>query len=138
VAPALPALPASCDKQGKGMSVRVKKGFLAEADPARSTSEIAKTLYKIPALLTMWTRCGKPNCRCNRGQLHGPYYVLHWREGDVQRRRYVRRADVAAVRAVIASRRHQERAARRAADEAHRDLRRMRAWLKDLEAGRWP
>jgi uncharacterized protein DUF6788 len=77
---------------------------------ARASSlELAKTLYKIPALLTIHTRCGKPNCRCTRGELHGPYHALHWREGPTQRRRYVKARDVAAVRAVI-DRRRAERA----------------------------
>lgn len=44
-------------------------------------------------------RCGKQNCRCARGQLHGPYHYLFWREAGQLRKVYVRRADVAEVRA---------------------------------------
>ncbi len=29
-----------------------------------------------------YARCGKPNCRCNRGKLHGPYYHRYqWYKG---------------------------------------------------------
>jgi len=41
--------------------------------------------------------CGKPACRCARGELHGPYWRRYWREAGRRRRQYVRRADVAQV-----------------------------------------
>jgi hypothetical protein len=47
-------------------------------------------------------RCGKPGCRCARGELHGPYYVHGWRERGEQRRRYVPLANVEAVRRELA------------------------------------
>jgi hypothetical protein len=34
-------------------------------------------------------RCGRPQCRCQRGFLHGPYVYRHWREGCRQRKEYV-------------------------------------------------
>ena len=37
------------------------------------------------------------------GTLHGPYWRHQWREGGQTRRRYVRRADVAQVRAALAA-----------------------------------
>ena len=48
-------------------------------------------------------RCGKPACRCARGDLHGPYLYRRWREGGRQRRQYVRATDVEAVRAGLAA-----------------------------------
>ena len=95
------------------MSAPGENGFLSRAGAARGAQEIAETLYKIPALLTTWTRCGKPNCRCAAGRLHGPYHALHWREGRVQRRRYVKAAEVPAVRAILDNRRAARRHARR-------------------------
>jgi hypothetical protein len=94
------------------VSAHGEKRFLTDAEPARAATEIAKTLYKIPALLTTWTRCGKPHCRCREGQLHGPYHALHWRDGSVQRRRYVRSGDVPSVRAILEKRREERRAER--------------------------
>src|ERR1051325_5406987 len=35
------------------------------------------------------TRCGKPNCKCARGRLHGPYWYAYWSEGGRTRARYV-------------------------------------------------
>ena len=96
--------------------------------------EIAKTLYKTPALVRHRVRCGKPTCHCATDAGHGPYWFLHWREGAIQRRRYVRQADLAGVRAVIERRRRDDHAARLALALAWAELRRMRAWLRDLSA----
>ena len=117
-----------------GGTVRRDNGFLAGARAFPTAIEIAETCHKIPALLPLWTRCGKPTCRCNGGRPHGPYWVLRWREGAVHRRRYVPAADVAAVRAAIA-RRHRERAAERLvylSDLAL--LRRLGALRRELDA----
>ena len=48
-----------------------------------------------------WKACGKPSCRCARGDLHGPYFYRRWREGGRQRRQYVRPADLERVRVGI-------------------------------------
>ena len=53
-------------------------------------------------LLANPVRCGKPACRCARGELHGPYLYRRWREGGRQRRRYVRPAEVGRVEAALA------------------------------------
>jgi hypothetical protein len=36
-----------------------------------------------------WKRCGRANCRCSLGRLHGPYSARHWREDGRQRKAYV-------------------------------------------------
>jgi hypothetical protein len=51
------------------------------------------------AVCAQWVRCGRPGCRCARGQPHGPYFYRFWREAGRLRKAYVRRADVAQVRA---------------------------------------
>jgi hypothetical protein len=54
-------------------------------------------------------RCGKPNCRCARGYLHGPYFYRHWRQGARQKKAYVRPKNVAEVLGAIARRQAMER-----------------------------
>lgn len=93
----------------EGIRRRMKKRFLTDAGSAPGAPDVAKTLYKIPTLLTTWTRCGKANCHCTTGRLHGPYHALHWREGTIQRRRYVTAAEVPAVRAILDQRRDARR-----------------------------
>lgn len=78
------------------------------------------------ALVQHGTRCGRQNCRCARGQLHRTAY-LRWREAGCQRRRYVRRGDLDAVRAAVAERRLARRYERMTWREAARLLERLEA-----------
>jgi hypothetical protein len=55
------------------------------------------------SLHTEWRRCGKANCRCARGYLHGPYWVRRWWECGRQRKAYIARHRFAAVAAGIAA-----------------------------------
>jgi hypothetical protein len=52
-------------------------------------------------------RCGKPNCGCANGEGHLAFYRF-WRVGGRLRKCYVRRADLASVRAACEAR-HRER-----------------------------
>ncbi len=97
-----------------------------------SVLEFAETFHKTPALVPYRVRCGKPTCRCNAGDGHGPYWFLRWREGGTQRRRYVKQADLAAVRAVVERRRAADRADRLVRLLALDDLREVEAWLKTI------
>lgn len=45
-----------------------------------------------------YVRCGKPNCRCNDGHLHGPYHYRVWREGARVFKQYVKPAELEATR----------------------------------------
>ncbi len=54
-------------------------------------------------------RCGKPNCRCARGYLHGPYFYRRWRHGGRQKKAYVRQDNVAEALSAIARRQALER-----------------------------
>lgn len=60
------------------------------------------------AVCTQMVRCGKKNCKCARGELHGPYYYHFERVNGVLVKRYVKAKDVAAMRAACETRRRQE------------------------------
>jgi hypothetical protein len=74
-------------------------------------------------------RCGKPKCRCARGQLHGPYYYRCWREGGKLRKTYVRPAEVEQVRARCEARRRQ----RKRVSAGLRLWRQMAALLREVQ-----
>jgi hypothetical protein len=58
-------------------------------------------------------RCGKEGCRCNSGELHGPYtYVVLPRSGGRTRTVYVPVAAAAAVRRGVSVQRVSARSAR--------------------------
>ncbi len=64
---------------------------------ARSLPAVEETLRGTQ--LTQGRRCGKPACRCARGELHGPYtYLSLGRERGRSRLLYVPAALVEAVR----------------------------------------
>ena len=109
-------------------------GFLTAAGIAPSAIEVAETCHKIPALLPLRTRCGKAGCRCTKGHLHAGYWVLRWREGTKNRRRYVRREELAAVRAALERRRRQRAAERLAFMTDLALLRRLEALRRELNA----
>ena len=48
-----------------------------------------------------YVRCGKANCRCTRGELHGPYWRRFWRENGRTYRQYVHLAEVEQIRAAV-------------------------------------
>jgi hypothetical protein len=87
------------------MTAASEKRFLPNAGAAPSVTHFAETFPKIPALVFDYKSCGKAGCCCQRGELHGPYVYLRWREGRRQRRRYVPVAEVDAVQTIIARRR---------------------------------
>ena len=86
-------------------------------------------------VVAQMVRCGKPGCRCARGELHGPYYYRLWREGGRLRKAYVARGALAEVRAACAARQVLERARRRrrrrgGGRRAEPSIR-LPAWLRD-------
>jgi hypothetical protein len=56
-----------------------------------------------------WVRWGRPNCRCARGELHGPYPYHFARQQGRLRKRYVKPAEVEEVRAACQARQRQRR-----------------------------
>jgi hypothetical protein len=72
----------------------------------KSPEPLPKTLPGVVCAQRVW--CGKPSCRCAYGPGHLAYYRF-WREGGRLRKRYVRRADLAAVRAACSARQRERR-----------------------------
>jgi hypothetical protein len=76
----------------------------------QSLLENPKTLPKtLPGVVcAQRVRCGKLGCRCADGQGHLAFYRF-WREDGRLRKCYVRRDDLAAVRAACDARRQERR-----------------------------
>ena len=53
------------------------------------------------SLVGQYVTCGKPRCRCTRGQKHGPLYYLYWKEQGRSRSLYVPRGRVSELRRQI-------------------------------------
>jgi hypothetical protein len=83
-------------------------------------------------LVAEYVRCGKPGCKCHRGEKHGPYWYLHFRRFENgawrQRKRYVALDQVAAVRAWLSCHKARERAAQALLRESRRLRAAVFAW----------
>ncbi len=75
------------------------------------TRKLPKTLPKMPAgtVHAQMVRCGRDNCRCARGQLHGPYYYRFYRERGRLRKVYVKQAEADQTRTLCEGHRLQRR-----------------------------
>ncbi len=69
-----------------------------------TANSLPKTDFLKGSLHLETKRCGKPNCRCQRGFRHGPYFYRRWRQGGRQRKEYVRQENVAETLSAIARR----------------------------------
>ena len=69
-------------------------------------------------------RCGKPNCKCAGGELHGPYYYHFERVAGVLKKRYVNPKELEQIRRLCSSRQATEKE-RRAIAQAN-----QRHWSK--------
>ena len=76
-----------------------------------------------------WVRCGRGNCRCARGRLHGPYFYRFWREGGRLRKQYVKPSELDQVRAQCEARRQFRRELRAGWD----GWRRMVSVIREVE-----
>lgn len=79
-----------------------------------------------------FVRCGKPNCKCSRGELHGAYYYHFVRVGGRLTKRYLKPAEVEAVRSACLARQRDEKECRDATDALWTKLRQMREQLRDF------
>ena len=92
----------------------------------------AETFPKVPALVRHPVRCGSPSCRCAHGERHESWRLV-WRGQDGrQRHRYVRRADVVAVRAIVQGRAERARAFRLERSVATAELRALMKTCREL------
>ena len=92
-----------------------------------------ETLPKSAAVCAQWVRCGRSGCRCTRGELHGPYHYLFWRERGRLRKRYVRLADADALRQECADRRAARRELREILRTSHQQWSRLTTLLREHE-----
>src|SRR5262249_25841354 len=101
-----------------------------QGDPRVQTKNRQTLPKTLPGVVcAQWVRCGRANCRCARGQLHGPYHYRFFRVGGRLKKEYVRPAELEEVRARCEARRQARRDLRAAWDT----WRLMRAAVRQVE-----
>jgi hypothetical protein len=71
-------------------------------------------------------KCGRANCKCARGELHGEYAYLRVQQNRRRSRRYVKKGDVPKVLAGLEAHRKQKAQKRAERQEFHNLLREMK------------
>lgn len=84
------------------------------------------------AVVAHLVRCGRSNCRCAHGKLHGPYFYRYWREGSTRRKAYVRKNEAQAVQIACDAYRAEQRECREIMQESAAEWRRLKTLLKEL------
>jgi hypothetical protein len=79
--------------------------------------------------------CGKLNCKCAKGELHGPYFVYRVRTYGKRHSKYIRKRDVSAVKLAVEQGRAERKQSQRELQEAIRTLRLMRNGFRRLFSG---
>jgi hypothetical protein len=77
-------------------------------------------------------RCGKPNCKCAKGELHGPYYYHQTWSGTEHQRRYITLANVPEVTEACETYRQLQASLRVGREEYKQMMAQMRHLLRSL------
>ena len=85
------------------------------------------------AVCVQMVRCGKPNCKCARGELHGPYFYHFERVNGALVKRYVKAKDAPTMRAACAAWRANDKQVREMRNKSHRQLRELIKKLRESE-----
>lgn len=91
----------------------------------KKSEENTTKIEPIPGFLeARYVTCGKPNCKCAKGELHGPYFCRRWVADGGRCSKYVRKRDIAEVKEGISAFK-QERKSRRRQHGQGNDLLRL-------------
>jgi hypothetical protein len=97
------------------------EGFTRKIEPLRG------------GLVREMIRCGRPNCKCAKGSLHGPYYYRAWMVRGKRFKKYVKKSELSAVRAGINERRRKSAEVRQFNQEAKQNWLAFKAQLRQLD-----
>jgi hypothetical protein len=108
--------------------------MLARQKVSVKENKIENSLPKMlpGAVCAQMIRCGKPTCKCGRGELHKAYYRFVWQNGK-QHKFYVRRDEVEQVRQACDAHRGEVKKCRAQRMAAQTLIRSLRAGLADFD-----
>jgi hypothetical protein len=78
----------------KDVSRQLKERAPAVTKNPKTTTKIGPLCGTIEA---RYKRCGKPNCKCAKGELHGPYYLRRWQRYGKRYSKHVKKGQVSAT-----------------------------------------
>jgi hypothetical protein len=79
----------------------------ARGSPTRRKKKSKEKPTKIELLRghieVRYVKCGRANCKCAKGELHGPYHLLRWKSAGRKITRYVKKGEEQAVFATVSA-----------------------------------
>ena len=97
-------------------------------------TETENLLHKIEGTVhAQFVTCGKRNCKCSRGELHGAYFYHFVRINGRLTKRYLKAEEVEETRIACQRRQCEEKAECRQSQAVWKQLRELRASLRELQ-----
>lgn len=91
-------------------------------------------LHKIGGTVhAQYVTCGKKNCKCSRGELHGAYYYHFVRIGGKLRKRYLKASEVEETREACILRQRREKEERTQVNAIWNQFRELRESLREFQ-----
>jgi hypothetical protein len=72
------------DEHSRGLEEAARAKRMESGREVLEERQIDNKTYRLEKV-----RCGKENCRCAQGDLHGPYYYAYWSEEGKTRTQYI-------------------------------------------------
>ncbi len=97
-----------------------------------------KTNILLPKILLgsvhqQFKKCGKSNCKCSRGELHGAYYYHFVRVNGKLRKRYLKAGEVEYIQTACAARQNTEKQQRANTQADWEQLRELRSEIREFK-----
>jgi hypothetical protein len=80
--------------QKKDVRRRSRERTRTEIENQKATTKIEPLCGSIEA---RFKRCSRPNCKCSKGELHGPYYLRRWQRYGKRYSKHVKKGEVSAT-----------------------------------------
>jgi hypothetical protein len=98
------------------------------------SKKVATKIDPLPGHLEeKYVSCGRPNCCCAKGKLHGPYFYRQWQRRGHRLTKYVRKGEVLSVKKSISAFRHEQNEHRKARNRNQQLIREIREHSKSVE-----
>lgn len=109
------------------------------ASPARAqkkkSAEFTRKIKPLRGgLVREMVRCGRANCKCVNGSLHGPYYYRVWMVRGIRHKTYVKKADLERIKAGIEAFQAHRRKQQQSAEELKAMLQELREASRNVYA----
>lgn len=100
----------------------------------KKSEKVAPKIHPLPGgIASCRVKCGRANCKCTKGELHGPYYYWRIQYNGKRRKKYIKPSEFSAYQKGIQEHRRQQAEIRAINEEAKANWRVLREHLRNLD-----